>query len=75
MSELAILDRTGDWKLEWNPKSALEVEQMRKTFDHNVKDKRFMAYRMDKDGKRKEQITVFDPEAERIVLVPPMVGG
>jgi hypothetical protein len=70
-----VLNREGDWKLEWDPKNSLEVEQMRKTFDHNVKDKGFAAYRIDARGKQKDQIFSFDPTAERIVLIPPMVGG
>lgn len=75
MGEMRTLGRRGDWKLEWNPKNKLEVEQMRKTFDHNVKDKGFSAFKLDEKGNAGEQITRFDENAERIVLVPPMAGG
>ena len=70
-----LLNDSGDWKHEWDSENKTEVEQMRKTFDHNVKDKGFAAFRIDKDGTRRDQIHKFDPKAERIVLVPPITGG
>ncbi|MGH2620332.1 MAG: hypothetical protein ACRDHG_07150 [Anaerolineales bacterium] len=75
MGAMNVLGREGDWKLEWDPKNKLEVEQVRKTFEHNVRDKGFAAFRIDEKGKRREQIHSFEPEAERIVLVPPITGG
>lgn len=73
--EMRGMDETGDWKHEWDPDDKKEVDQMRKTFDHNVKDKNFKAFILDEKGKRGEQIFTFDPKAKRIVLVPPMAGG
>lgn len=75
MNSMNVLDRTGDWKLEWDPDNKLEVDQMRKTFEHNVRDKKFTAFKLNKRGKQGEQIYKWDPEAKRIVLVPPMAGG
>lgn len=75
MGAMRILGRVGDWKHEWDPDNNKEVEQMRKTFDHNVNDKKFKAFRLDEKGKRGTQMKRFDPDAKRIVLVPPMAGG
>lgn len=72
---LAILDRTGDTKLIWDRAIPAEVENARRTFD-DLRGKSFFAYRVTgKKGARGEQITEFDPTAERIILVPPMQGG
>ena len=76
MGIMNMLADRGDWKLEWDPENSLEVDQMRKTFDHNVKDKGFAAFKQDKRGRKtRHQIHEFDPRAERIVLVPPISGG
>ena len=75
MGIMNMLADRGDWELKWDPESKLEVDQVRKTFDHNVKDKGFAAFKMGKRGKRGEQLHTFDPLAERIVLVPPISGG
>lgn len=72
---LAILDRTGDTKLIWDRGNEAEVANARRTFD-DLRGKRFLAYRVTgKKGAPGEQITEFDPVAERIILVPPMQGG
>lgn len=74
MSTLAVLDRTGDTRLEWDPERRDEVDAARKMFAE-LKAKRYLAYRCDADGNRGEVIREFDPEAERIVMTPQLVGG
>lgn len=75
MGTMNLLGRVGDWKHEWDPANAKEVDQMRKTFNHNVQDKGFKAFRLDEKGNKGTQMKKFDPKAKRIVLVPPMAGG
>lgn len=75
LGQMRVMGEVGDWKHEWNPDNPKEVDQMRKTFEHNVDDKGFKAFRLDEKGRRGEQIYKFDPKAARIVLVPPMAGG
>lgn len=72
--ELAVLDKTGDTKLIWDRHNADEVNAAERTFD-DLKAKGFTAYSVRKDGEKSEVISSFDSTAERIIMVPRMVGG
>jgi hypothetical protein len=73
--EIAIMDGTGDTKVIWSRDNADEVEMARKQFNE-FKKKKFAAFSVvGKDGAKGTQIDEFDPNAERIIFVPPMVGG
>jgi hypothetical protein len=74
MGSLAVLDRTGDTKLIWDPDNDVEVASARRTFD-DLRAKGFLAYSVDKGGKKGTVIREFDPDAEKIILAPPMAGG
>jgi hypothetical protein len=75
MGELAVMGRQGDLKVIWDRTKADEVEHARKTFD-DMRAKGYLAYSVKgKDGSKDEQITRFDPDAERIILAAPMRGG
>jgi hypothetical protein len=71
--ELAIMDRSGDLKLTWNPNNPAEVEACRKNFEE-MRRKGYMAYKL--IGREKgEVLHSFDPTAKRIVMTPAMQGG
>lgn len=72
--ELVILDHTGDTKIIWDSDKADEVETARETFD-KLRKKGYAAYSVKRDGDKGEVIKKFDPEAEKLILAPPMVGG
>lgn len=73
--EMAVMDQTGDTKVIWSRDNADEVEMARKQFAE-FRKKKFVAFRVrGKDGEKGEQIDEFDANAERIIFVPPMVGG
>ena len=72
--ELAILDGTGDTKVIWDPHNSDEVEAAKAQFDA-LRKKGFLAYTVNKKGDKGEVITKFDPDAEKIILSPPLVGG
>ncbi len=74
MSTMNILDREGDTKVMWDAGNEDEVTSARRTFDE-LRGKGFTAYRVDDKGDTSAVITAFDPEAERIILRPAMVGG
>lgn len=75
MGTLAVLDReAGDITVGWDKNNPDEIENAQATFD-DMRAKGHLAYKVDKDGKKKEQIHKFDPAAERIILSPPLVGG
>lgn len=73
-STLNILDRTGDTRIEWDPSVAHEVEMAREAFA-KAKEKKYLAYRLDRHGNKGEVIREFDPTAARIVMSPQTVGG
>ncbi len=72
--ELCVLDHTGDTKLIWNPNNTDEVEAAKATFDR-LRSKGYLAYQVGPDGSKADVITEFDPNAEKIILAPPVRGG
>lgn len=74
-SAMAIMGLKGDIKTVWDPRNADEVAAAKAQFDR-LKAQRFRAYRVTgKDGARGEPMDTFDPEAARMIMVPPMQGG
>lgn len=75
MGEIAKMDDTGDTKIIWSKDNADEIAAARKLFD-DLKAKKFIAYSVKgKDGAKNEIIKEFDPDSEKIIMAPPMVGG
>lgn len=74
MGTLNIMGKEGDVKLEWDPDNEQEVEVAERAFKENIK-KDFKAFRMYGNGKKGESLTKFDKTAEKILFVPPIVGG
>jgi hypothetical protein len=74
LREMCVLDRTGDTKIIWDPENADEVETARQTFD-KLRKKGYAAYSVKKNGDKGEVIREFDPNAEKLILAPQMVGG
>lgn len=72
---MSELNESGDTKVIWDRNNPDEVAAARATFDALAKTKRYLAYKVKEGGDQGEQIRAFDPNAERIILVPPMVGG
>lgn len=72
--ELAILDHTGDTKIVWDADKPAEVEHARDTFER-FKKKGYAAYKVDRKGDQGEVMKTFDPDAEKMILAPQMVGG
>lgn len=71
---LQTLDRSGDTKVIWDRTNADEVAVAQRTF-RDLTRKGYLAYKADKRGDQGEQIREFNPDAERIILVPPSQGG
>lgn len=74
MHELAVMDRTGDTKTIWNPENEDEVDNAREVFKR-LRKKSYLIYRVNKIGNKGEQMHEFDPTAEKMIAVPPVVGG
>jgi hypothetical protein len=70
------MNQEGDTKLIWNRSNTDEVENARATFDRLTKNLKYAAYSVKgKDGEKGEVLREFDPNAERIIFAPPMIGG
>ena len=74
MSEMRVIDNTGDSKIIWDKDNPDEIEAARETFKKLTK-KGYMAYSVKSKGEKGELLTEFDPKAEKIILAPRMVGG
>jgi len=71
---MRILDMNGDRRIVWRKKSIPEIEEAKKEFRKAIIDGH-IAFKVDNGGSKGEKLTEFDPTAEEIILVPPMVGG
>lgn len=71
---MRILDLNGDRRIVWRRQSIPEIEDAKKEFRKAIIDGH-IAFKVDKSGARGEKLTEFDPLAEEIILVPPIVGG
>ena len=74
MGELRVMDQKGDIKTIWDPENEDEIQAAEDQFD-NLIDKKFLAFKVKKDGKKGSKITKFDPDAGKIIMSPPIVGG
>jgi hypothetical protein len=69
------LDESGDTKIIWDRTKKVEVDMAREVFKKARKEG-YMSYKVTgKDGAKGEIMHEFDPEAERIILAPPLQGG
>jgi hypothetical protein len=74
MSEMLVLDHTGDTKTVWDANNPDDVNAAREQFNA-LKKKGYIAYRVKKKGAKGEIMRDFDPDAESMILSPPMAGG
>lgn len=73
--EMLVLDQTGDTKIIWDSENRDEVDNARRTFEDLTK-KGYLAFKVKGEkGEKGEQVRTFEAGLERLILVPPMVGG
>jgi hypothetical protein len=73
MSELRVMDRSGDTTYTWDPSNPNSVAVAQATFD-TFKSQGYRAARMESGGTG-EFIDEFDPNSGTVIVVPPMRGG
>jgi len=71
---MVVLDTSGDTKHIWDRRNAEEVAEARSLFDR-MKAKGFQAWSVTRGGDKDKRITEFDPQAEKIIFAPALVGG
>lgn len=74
MHEMEIMDSTGHTKTTWDSDNNDEIVAARATFDR-LTGKGYKAFKVKKDGGEGEPMRTFDPEAEKMILVPPVTAG
>ena len=74
MGNMEVMDTTGDTKLSWDAENEAEVDAARTLFN-NLKKKNYLAYSVGRLGKKDELIHKFDSDLEKIIMIPPVVGG
>lgn len=71
---LKVEVEAGDTKIIWNSDNSDEVDAAKNTFENLLK-KKYIAFRVKKDGNSGEKMLSFDSDAEKVILVAPMAGG
>lgn len=74
VGEMKILDQTGDSKIIWDSGNKDEVDAARETFN-KLKKKGFTAFSVGAKGAKDKKVDEFDPEAEKLIMVPILQGG
>lgn len=74
MSELIVMDETGDTRLQWEKDRADQVKAAEERF-HKLRGEGYAAYKVNAKGEQAEVIQHFDPTLEKILFRPPMQGG
>ena len=75
MGTMHVLGRQGDQVMTWDPENALQTEHVRQAFNGKVAAG-FTGFRVGPESlKDAERLSEFDPQAQRIVLVPQIAGG
>lgn len=75
MGTMSMLCRSGDEAVTWDKNDPESVAHARQKFLEFLAARKGMAFKLDPTGSKGEKMTDFDPDAERIVLMPLIVGG
>jgi hypothetical protein len=74
MGVLRILGPTGDVRVEWDATDVDDVRDMRERFDKIVADG-YLVFELDESTLEGQQVSTFDPAAERLRAFRPLQGG
>jgi hypothetical protein len=72
--QMSVLGKEGDTKVIWDSDQQAEVDAARAQFDA-LKKKGYAAFNVKKDGEKGSVMKEFDPDAEKIIMALPVVGG
>ncbi len=75
MGTMAVMGGAGDTKIIWDSTKPEEVDNARRSFD-DLRKKGYLAFRVTGEkGDKGQQIYNFEPNAEKLILAPPLRGG
>jgi hypothetical protein len=69
-----VPDKDGDQAIHWDPDKKDDVEEAERSFNRFLKEG-YLAYTLNKKGKKGAQITSFDKDLEVIHFAKKVVGG
>ncbi len=72
--EMRIMGVDGDLKVIWDSEKEPEVKAAKKQFEE-LMAKGYLAFKVKKDGEQGEKMKEFNPDAEKMILVPMLKGG
>lgn len=73
--EMAVMGKEGDTKYIWDKTKPVEVKVAKETFDRFIKEG-YSAYSVaGEKGEKDKQVRDFDPNAERLIFIPPVQAG
>lgn len=73
-SVMRILNDKGDERITWVKDNGRQAKKAKEQFEKLI-GKDYKAYSVDASGKKKNQITEFDVDAEEIIMIPPTSRG
>jgi hypothetical protein len=74
MIEVEVMDKSGHTRHIWDSDKPEEVEAAR-TLYNSLTGRGYRAFRVAKNGEEGERMSSFDPDAEKMILVPALQGG
>ena len=74
LKEYGLTVEAGDTKLIWSSDQNDEVANARRTFN-DLRAKGFSAFSVKGNGEKGAAVREFDPEAEKLIMVPQIAGG
>lgn len=71
---MQVMDPSGHTEISWDADVAAEVAIARTAFTE-LTAKGYQAFSVGEEGRKGERLRTFDPEAEKILMIPQLVGG
>ena len=75
MGTMRVMGTKGDTRITWDADNAEEVASAKRTWDDLVGKKKFKGFSVNRKGDPGTELKAFDPDAEKLIIVPPMAGG
>lgn len=72
---MKVMDPTGHTEITWDSDVPAEVAVAKAAFKELTENKGYQAFRVGENGQRDERLRTFDPEAEKILMIPQLKGG
>lgn len=71
---MSVMGLEGDTKTIWDKDKPDEVDAAKIQFDA-LKKKGYLAFKVDDKGEKGELMREFDPNAQKVIMSPPVIGG